>query len=166
MRSIHIKVWSIIHKAIEFYVFCCHKCNHHAIMKPIRALDIFFKAHHFWCVTVAMRLNERPGLKDMLLNCCLKFKSARITLRVTQLRVVYLNSNPFYEVYSAFKWIAKCLTFFISKPMGIFIRLSCHNLSAEVQTNYWKLEMMLMKHYAPNLLLVKKGSYHKSHLKF
>ena len=33
MSLFHIKVPSIIHKIVELYGLCCHKCNHKAIMK-------------------------------------------------------------------------------------------------------------------------------------
>ena len=55
----------------------------------------FSKTHHFWCVTVAVALRSdnfkfvRPSLKDMLWDCCLKFQSARIFQRVTEITVVF-----------------------------------------------------------------------------
>ena len=46
---------------------------------------------------------------------CLKFKSARITLRITQIRVVFLRSHHFCEHSCAFNDfpITKCLPFFL-----------------------------------------------------
>ena len=72
----------------------------------------------------------------MLLNLCFKFKSARITLRVTQIRVVFLRTTPFvnFTVLSMKFSFKKLFVVFFSKPMGIFIRLSCHILRAEVTT--------------------------------
>ena len=46
-------------------------------------------------------------MKDMLLKCCLKFKSARITRRVTQIRMVFLHPYPFCELFSAFNGISQ-----------------------------------------------------------
>ena len=39
------------------------------------------------------------------MNCSLKFKSAWITLQVTQVRVVFLCTYPFCELYNAFNGI-------------------------------------------------------------
>ena len=55
-------------------------------------------------------------MKDRLLNCCLKFKSARITLRETQIRVVILRTYPFCELYSAFFGISHKKLFAVFLP--------------------------------------------------
>ena len=71
----------------------------------------------------------RPSLKDMLLNCCLKFKSTRITRGVGFLRLY-----PFCELQSAFNGIShyKLFAIFLHNPRG----LSCHILWAEVHANH------------------------------
>ena len=62
---------------------------------------------------------KRLSLKDMLLNCCLKFKLAQITLRVTQIRKAFLRPYIFCELYSAFnviKFPLQIVCHFSSKP--------------------------------------------------
>ena len=43
MSLFHIKVPSIIHKIVELYGLCCHKCNHKAIMKHARVQNKLFQ---------------------------------------------------------------------------------------------------------------------------
>ena len=52
----------------------------------------------------------------MLLNLCFKFKSARITLRVTQIRVVFYVHTHFCELYSAFNGISHQKLFAVFLP--------------------------------------------------
>ena len=54
--------------------------------------------------------------KDRLLNCCFKFKSAWITLRVTQIRVVFYAHTPFCEFYNAFNGISHKKLFAVFLP--------------------------------------------------
>ena len=51
-----------------------------------------------------------------MLNCCLKFKSAWITLRVTQIRVVFYVHTPFCELYNAFNGISHTKLFVVFLP--------------------------------------------------
>ena len=56
-----------------------------------------------------------------------KVQSAWITLRVTQIGVVFLRPYHFCEVYSAFNGISHCKLFAIFfQTDGNFIRLYCH----------------------------------------
>ena len=43
MCLIHIKVQLFIHMTVEFHVFCCHKCNHNALMKEARGQNKLFQ---------------------------------------------------------------------------------------------------------------------------
>ena len=59
---------------------------------------------------------KNRSIKNRLLHCYLKFKSARITLRVTQIRVVFLRKYPFCELNSAFNGISYKKLFAIFLP--------------------------------------------------
>ena len=55
-------------------------------------------------------------MNDRLLNCCLKFKSAWIALRVTQIRAVFYVHTPFCELYNSFNEISHKKVFAVFLP--------------------------------------------------
>ena len=76
-----------------------------------------------------------PSLKAVLLNCCLKFKSAMINLRVTQIRVVFLRLYPirhFCELYNAFNGIPiiNRLPFFFQTDGNFYQIILSHTLGS------------------------------------
>ena len=113
MCLLYSKVQSIIHETVEIHVFCCHNCNHKPLMEQAKGQN-----KRFCCAAVALRMHKfkfkRPSLRDMLLHCCLKFKSARITLRVMQIRVVFYVYTLFvnFTVLPMEFPITNCLLFF------------------------------------------------------
>ena len=123
MCLFYSKVQSIIHETVEIHVFCCHNCNHKPLMEQAKGQN-----KRFCCAAVALRMHKfkfkRPSLKYMLLNCCLKFKSARITLRVIQIRVVFYVYTLFvnFTVLSMEFPITNCLLFFF-QANGIFYQI-------------------------------------------
>ena len=118
--------------------FCCHKCNHNALMKEARGQNkLFQNASLLMCYcsfAIGQFLILNNQSEKRLLYCCLKFKSARITLRVTHIRVVFLRTYPFCDLCCAFNGISHKKLFAVFLP---YIRLSCHILRAKVPTNRW-----------------------------
>ena len=74
-------------------MFCCHKCNHNALMKEARGQNKLFQNVSLLMCYCSFAIGQflilRTSLKDRLLNCCLKFKTAWITLRVTHKSCVF-----------------------------------------------------------------------------
>ena len=120
MCLIHIKVQSIIHMTFYISCCCCHKCNHNALMKEARGQNkLVKKASLLMCCcsfAIGQFLILKISLKDRLLNCCLKFKSAWMTLRVKHIRVVLLRTYPFFELYNAFNGISHKKLFAVFLP--------------------------------------------------
>ena len=124
MCVMHIKVRSIVHMTVEFHGVCCHKYNHKVLMKEVRVggTENFSQTHHFLCAAVALIFSI---LKNQTKRQAIEllFKSARTTLRLTQIRVVFLCPYPFCELCSSFNGISlyKLFAIFLPDQMEIFI---------------------------------------------
>ena len=111
MCLIHIKEQSIIHKAVEFYLFIVVMnltTSLHLVLMKKQGFDIIFRDTTLLMCYCDFDIGKfklyRPNLYDIPSNCCLKFKSALTIILVTQIRVVLFRSMPFLQNLQCSQW--------------------------------------------------------------
>ena len=127
-------------------MFCCHKCNHNALMKEARGQNkLFQNASPLMCCcsfAIGHLLILKNQYERRLLNSCLKFKSAWIALRVTQIRVVFYVFVNFTMLLMRFP-MRNCLPFFFQTDGNFYQIISSHTQGR-----------------SPNKSLIKKSKCH------